>query len=549
MYTMKADGVVFYDPSSADLALQVLSPKASFGLNQAGSLTFTLLPGNAVYDSLHKLKSVVTLERDGELIFRGRVLETTTDLYNQREVYCEGELAFLLDSLVRPYNYNGKAEALFRQLVESHNEQVEEYKRFEVGMITALKDEDELKTEGGGYADTLSEIKSLMLDGFGGYLRVRHEDGLRYLDYVDAFNQSCPQEINFGVNLVDIEKKLNAQDVCTVLVPLGHQEGSRPTTIEEVNDGKDYIEDPEAIEKYGRIIKTHTWSECEDPRELLKFAQDYMAKMNAETTLTITAVALQGIRLGDTVKLLSLPHGLDKEDVCTAIDLDIENPEKSEYTFGFPLETLTESNARTIKGLEDTIHHTHRWLSETDTALQINVEAVNLIGHRTTQLEIDVDAAEEAITMKASQKSVDILGERNTAVELRLDAAEDAIKLKADLILLDGYVKATDFETETLKVLESARIPDLKALAFGCSGTANINTLNATQGMVGALAVGTLEGVDCSWKEIEVVTGGSVEVSTQGAQFHNASGNLQSITYVTGATFKPKTAYIKYLGG
>ena len=59
----------------------------------------------------------------------------------------------------------------------------------------------------------------------------------------------------------------------------------------------------------------------------------------------------------------------------------------------------------------------------------------------------------------------------------------------------------------------------------------------------------SVDGASASWKEIEVVTGGSVEVSTQGAQFHNASGNLQSITYVTGATFKPKTAYIKYLGG
>lgn len=444
MYKMKADGVVFYDPSSDDMTLQVLSPKAKYELNKAGSLTFTMLPGNVAYNSLHKLKTVVTLEQDGEVIFRGRVLETTSDLYNQKKVYCEGELAFLLDSLVRPYEFKGKAADLFRQLVTKHNEQVEDYKRFEVGIITAVTDEDDLETEGGGYADTLSEIQSLLLDGFGGYLRVRLDNGTRYLDYVDAFNQTCSQEINFGVNLVDIESKLNAQDVCTVLVPLGYQEGDSQTTIESVNDGKDYIEDAEAIAMYGRIIKTRTWSECEDPAELLKLAQEYMAVMNAEKTLTITAVALQGIRLGDTVKLLSVPHGLDKEDVCTAIDLDIEKPEKSDYTFGFPLETLTESNARTIKGLTHSINDQHRWLTETETALNINVEATNLIGHRTTDLEIRVDAAEEAIILKASQDSVDILEEKHNEAELRLDAAESAIVMKADRTEIQGFLTAND---------------------------------------------------------------------------------------------------------
>lgn len=505
MYTMKADGVVFYDPSSDDMTLQVLSPKAKFELNKAGSLTFTMLPGNVAYDSLHKLKTVVTLEQDGGIIFRGRVLETTTDLYNQKKVYCEGELAFLLDSLVRPYQFNGKASDLFRQLVTKHNEQVEDYKQFEVGIITAVTDEDELETEGDGYADTISEMKSLLLDGFGGYLRVRLDNGTRYLDYVDAFNQTCPQEINFGVNLVDIESKLNAQDVCTVLVPLGKPCGDVPATIESVNGGKDYIEDTEGIEKFGRIIKTHTWENVEEPSELLKLAQEYMAVMNAEKTLTITAVALQGIRLGDTVKLLSLPHGLDKEDVCTAIALDIENPEKSDYTFGFPLETLTESNARTIKGLSSAIHHTHRWLTETETALNINVEATNLIGHRTTQLEIDVNAAEEAITLKASQQSVDILEEKNTEVLLRLDAAEDAILLKANRTEIQGFLTVND----SAKIAQALSTQDVFCNSLSSNSSVwaeivNTGDLIASSATIGGVDIGSkLADLESRLSELE----------------------------------------------
>lgn len=566
MYKMKADGVVFYDPSADDMTLQVLSPKVTFELNKAGSLTFTVLPGNVMYDGLHKLKTVITLEQDDEIIFRGRVLETATDLYNQKEVYCEGELAFLLDSLVRPYDFKGKAADLFRQLVTAHNEQVEEYKRFEVGIITAVDDEDETEVEGDSYADTLAEISSLLIDEHKGYLRVRREDGVRYLDYVDAYNQTCSQEINFGVNLVDIENKVSAQDVFTVLVPVGKLVDSEYTTIAKVNDGKDYIEDAEAIEKYGRIVKTHTWDEVEDPQQLLTLAQEYMDKMKAETTLTITAIDLHacgvdvdGIRLGDTVHLCSLPHGIDRDEICAGIELDIENPEKSEYTFGLPQETLTESHANAVKRLSSSINDQHRWLTETDTALNINVEAVNLIGHRTTQLEIDVDAAEEAITMKASQDSVDILEEKHNEVVLRLDAAEGAITAKADTVRVEAL------ETEVTGLLKAdaleAAIADLGDLHVG--GSVDVpGTITSDSLWVNGVA--TLEGgidagdIDCTGLSVDgstaAWTGGTFVVNLSVTQNKNnatvmlADGTTKWIQWVESVTVTPTTAYINYMG-
>lgn len=510
MYIMKADGVVFYDPSSDDTALHVLFPKVKYELNKSDKLTFTMLPGNVLYDGLVKLKTIVTLEQDGEVIFRGRVLETATDLYNQKEVYCEGELSYLIDSMVRPYKFKGSAKDFLALMVEQHNAQVDEYKHFAVGLTTALTDDDTIDTDSEDWRDTLAEIKDLLVDFFRGYLRIRHEGGIRYLDYVDKFDQPCSQEINFGVNLVDIEQRIDAQSFCTVLIPLGKQKSGKYTTIEDKNDGKDCIEDAEAIARYGRIVKTIHWGDVEDPDALLALGQEHMARMQAETTLTIKAVDLRtvgadvdGIRLGDTVRLRSIPHGLDKEDVCTKIDLDIENPEKSQYTFGLPLEPLTDSFANARRKSSSDMSNMHKWLIETENSFEVAVDALN-----------------------------------------------SKILLKADLILLDGYVKATDFETETLKVLESARIPDLKTHDFGCSGTANIGTLNATQGMVGALAVGTLEGKACSWKGIEVVTGGSVNVTrTLSPYFYDSSNTLTTISYVTDATFVPKTSYITYLGG
>lgn len=566
MYKMKADGVVFYDPSADEMSLQVLSPKASYELNKAGSLDFTVLPGNALYYGLHKLKSVITLEQNDEIIFCGRVMETVTDLHNQKEVYCEGELNFLLDSIVRPYKFDGKAADLFRQLLTAHNEQVEEYKRFEVGIITAVDDDDETTVSGDSFSDTLSEIRSLLLDEHGGYLRVRRENGVRYLDYVSAFNQACSQEINFGENLIDIENKVNAQEVCTVLVPVGKQVNGEYTSIAKVNDGKDYIEDAEGVEKYGRIIKTYHFDEVTDPAELLELGLKHMAKMKAETTLTITAVDMHacgadvdGIHLGDTVHLHSVPHGLDKNEVCTGIELNIENPEKSQYTFGLPQETLTESNANTVKRFSSMLNDQHRWLTETDDALNITVEKINLIGHRTTQLEIDVDAAEAAITLKASQDSVDILEEKHTEVELRLDAAEDTISLKADKIDLEGYVKADDLETEVLTVIEGAVIDNVHAQSLGVDGNSSFHgTIDAGSDVIVGGTVDTVNvdtvglkvnGSDASWKGGTVLTGiGAISQSKRFLNVMLADGSTEQLDIVTDVSISPNSTYIEYLG-
>lgn len=387
MYKMKADGVVFYDPSSDDMALHVLSPKAKYELNKAGSVTFTMLPGNVMYDGLHKMKTIITLEQDGEVIFRGRVLETTTDTFNQRKVYCEGELAYLLDSLVRPYEFEGKASDLFKQLVAKHNEQVDDYKRFEVGIITAVTDEDETETDSDAYTDTLAELRQMLINPFGGYLRIRVENGVRYLDYIKEYDDECGQAIEFGVNLVDVENKLDASDVFSVLVPLGDyntESKNDPITIESVNGGKDYLEDEEAIAKYGRIVKTYKWEELTDPQEIMDKGLEHFEKMKAKRTLTIKAVDLhiidasvESIRLGHRVRLISSPHGLNEPDICSVIDLDIEKPEESEYTFGEPQKSLTDSNAARNKQYATDMNHTHKWLKETDNSLQVVVDKVN----------------------------------------------------------------------------------------------------------------------------------------------------------------------------
>ena len=122
------------------------------------------------------------------------------------------------------------------------------------------------------------------------------------------------------------------------------------------------------------------------------------------------------------------------------------------------------------------------------------MEATNLIGHRTTQLEIDVNAAEEAITLKASQQSVDILEEKTTEVLLRLDAAEDSITAQAETI----YLKANKTYVDNL-IATCAKVEDLEAVQGWATDFAGV-TVSASSiigglGDFDTIVCGTINGI------------------------------------------------------
>lgn len=599
MYKMKAGGVVFYDPSSDDTSLHVINPEATFEVNKVDKLTFEMLPDNVMYNGFEKMVTIVTLEQDGEVIFRGRVLETTTNSYNKREVYCEGELGYLHDSCIRPYYFDGKAIDLFHQIVDWHNEQVEEHKRFEVGIVTAIDEDTEAKTDSQNYADALGELRQMFVTVYRGYLRIRTVDGVRYLDYIKEFTDECEQPIAFGVNLVDIENKIDAGEVFSVLIPLGgYNTVSRntPVDIKDVNDGKDYLEDADAIAKYGRIVKTYKWEDCKDPQELKERGLQQFEKLKENRTITIKAVDLhiidtsyEAIRIGKNVQLLSDPHGLNEPDACTKIKLVIEKPENTEYTFGYPPEPLTDSNVAKNRRTDYNYNELHKWLSETNTELNVTVGIVTGNGNRITILEGDFDALEGAITLKADQTAVSalyermssaevridgaeaeidlkaskefvsVLGDRVSAAELRIDGAESAITAKADLILLDGYVKTTDLETGVLSVLEDANIDSIHAQSLAVDGNSSLHgsvdvggdvyaegTVDATSMNTTTLTVGDSTA---AWKGGTFVTGiGSVTMKKDFANVMLADGTTKGITYMTGVEITPATAYINYMG-
>lgn len=369
MYTIHVDGNLLYSPLLIDDGYLVLNPKLTLELGKSGSLTFLLPPNNPLYDGIQKLKSIVIVYQDSEEIFRGRVLHDEKDFYNRKNVYCEGELAFLLDSQQRPYSFQGDIPDLYMKFINSHNAQVEEEKRFYVGEITVTDPNNYINRSNVYYNNTWDEISDKLIASHGGYLRPRLRDGKRYLDYVKAYGKVNSQVIEFGVNMLDISEYITAEDVFTVLIPLGFEQtdsdgnSTGRLTIKSVNSGKDYIEDDAAIALFGRITKTQEWDDVTVASNLLTKGRAFLnSGIEMAVTLTMKAIDLhladvevERIGLGDYVRVISLPHKLDKYFLCSKIVIDIVSPDKTEYTFGVTYTTMTEKQVGTTKVIQSTV--------------------------------------------------------------------------------------------------------------------------------------------------------------------------------------------------
>lgn len=363
MYSVYVEDDLLYSPDLANDGYTILSPKVNFETNKTGSFTFLLPPQNPAYDNIKKLVSMITIWDNDDEIFRGRVLHDEKDFYNRKKVYCEGELSFLIDSVVRPYEFSGDVATLFNQFISNHNSQVEAAKQFTVGNVTVTDPNNYIVRASAQYPKTWDELNEKFLNLLGGYIRTRKEGTTRYIDYIKDYGHISNQVIEFGVNMLDISEYISADEVFTCLIPLGKQDDEgNYLTIASVNDGKDYLIDEDAVKLFGYVWKTEKWDDVTIASNL-KTKGDEVLKLGIELAVSLSMKAVDlhllnvdtdRIAVGDMVRVISIPHKIDRYFLCSKITLDLVNPDKSEYTFGFSFTTMTEktlhdsSNAQSV---------------------------------------------------------------------------------------------------------------------------------------------------------------------------------------------------------
>lgn len=337
IYRVLFNGVDIYGPTPETT---LLDPTMETELNAAGSLEFTLPPGHSFYDVPNLLTSDVEVYEDNDLIWFGRPISIETDWNNQKKVSCEGALSFFNDTIQRPNKWDAiLVRDFFRYLINVHNSQVSENRRFTVGNITVL---DKYVYRELSYDTTFDCLQRMCLDAEGGYLFVRRENDVNYIDWLEEVPYVATQNVQFAVNLLDISQTFNGEDICTQVLPLGAnisriatvnestpyctvyeqpddtstqlgrvpqgtevtfdfipndttwyrisnpydgyakqqyltpQSGDIPLTISYINGGSDILVDEDAVALFGPITKVQQWNEVHNPNELLEKGRKWL---------------------------------------------------------------------------------------------------------------------------------------------------------------------------------------------------------------------------------------------------------------------------------
>lgn len=209
--------------------------------------------------------------------------------------------------------------------------------------------------DGKNFGTTWDVLKSELTDVYGGYLVVRYSDDgkTRYLDYLADVAESNTQTVEFGVNMLDLNNYVKADDIVTRVIAVGYQKKgwwifkSTKTIQETANDRA-------AQSVYGIITRVIVIDGKSITRQkLLDAANEELSKnLRYLDGMEISAVDLRdaGIdteRLGWMKKthILSKPHGLDTWLVLTKVVEPLDAPDKKKFTFGTSFYSISDLQA------------------------------------------------------------------------------------------------------------------------------------------------------------------------------------------------------------
>jgi len=428
MYQVLCDNFLLYNDQVE--GYEIFNPKVELELNEIGGFDFTIYNTHPNFDNLKRLKSIIQVYQDGFLMFRGRILNDTQGFYNEKNVECEGELAFLVDSIQRPYDFTGTPAELFTQFITNHNAQVDADRQFKVGNITVIDPNDYISRSDSEYPNTLESIRSKLLDTLGGYLWIRHEADGVYIDYLSELNFLSPQTVTFGKNLLDLKRQTKGEDIATAIIPLGAKEegGENRLTIASVNNGVDYVYNQEAVDRYGWIFKTVKFDDVTLPENLLtKGNQALHEQMQMLYTIELDAADLatvdktvESFHLGTQVRVTTEPHSINQLFLVRKLSILLLQPASNKMTLGDSFYTLTEqaligqisTENRLVDISSDLEQRLVNGLTETETKLSAQILATSESITATVMDEVylkgDTDALIESVNTQITQTAEDI---------------------------------------------------------------------------------------------------------------------------------------------
>lgn len=412
MYQLTYDSKILFDPYMQSTA--ITDAKYTGKSNSVSYLDFSIAPNHPLYNTIEKDKGLVEFYSDNVLKFRGKINEIEIDDYGYKIVACNSVLQYLNHTRVRSYStVPGDAdltaptsvEGYFQWLIDQHNLHVKDAsERFEVGVNqgAALDKNDYILRSNDNYPTTLDEINDKVLDSLGGYLFVEYKDDRNILNLYADVHSTNSQIIDFGSNILSISYKENDDELYTVVIPRGgtpeKKEGDtkdpKPINIKNLPDNTfdtdsdivksgDCVYSLSATKRYGYREYYYSNNDILDPSNLLKAAVlqlrlQMSPKVTIETKAIDLSIAYPGyeqLNIGDACRVRSARHNLDDYFMLSEMELDLNDPSQTTYTFGDEYVSLVGRQSNYLKKINSSIDRNYE---DVNTAMSYGKAATKL---------------------------------------------------------------------------------------------------------------------------------------------------------------------------
>lgn len=431
MYKVTCDGKTLHNDRLQNL--KIYGGELTREIGKTGAFEFSIRSDHPYFDKVKPVVSIVEVYRNELSIFRGRVLNIKYGFYNEKKVFCEGELAFLLDSIVPPHAVTGSFSSYLDYIISIHNDQVEEAKRFTVGSITVGEFYPFEVVEDFEFLTSFETINKRMVEYSGGYLQARHEYGTMYLDLLEpevSIGNVSKQKIRLGKNLLDLQKEVEGSEVFSGIVPLGAKidDTENRLDISSVNGGSYAIVNDAAVAAYGKIFKTVVFDNITSASELLYEARTYLAeKFASVNTIEITAADLSGVNpdldsfdVGQWVEVISDIHFNEPQTfLIRKMTIKISEPGATKIEAG-----------RTKQGLTDRLGNVVDDIGSLLSRIQAVAGSISGISATATAAETKAKTA-ETTAKNAETKATSAQTTANSAASTASNAATRVSSLEA----------------------------------------------------------------------------------------------------------------------
>lgn len=347
MYRILVGNHVVYDTQNKD-AYPVSSPGLHLAVKDAGSLDFTAHSDHPYYDEIKTPLSFVTVYRDSDEIFYGRIIDYTKDIFGSLQVHCEGATTFLIDSeQAKLAKTKETVTAFFTRCINAHNAQVETAKQFTIGTVSVEKANTQQDFEISKFQKTKDTIESQLINRFGGFLRVRpNANGPHYIDYIESYNHTNNQLIQIGHNIIDKSDKVSGESIFTIFRPIGKNDITIGTLSQSdvqipncTKDG-DTLRLTDLISEYGSIIDTKSFDTISDKTALLREAESYITKRRSHLPATSDIKFVDFYHLNPSITAVSVGDSFSNIEsfsgqtmIVSELELDLEDSSNDSIFF------------------------------------------------------------------------------------------------------------------------------------------------------------------------------------------------------------------------